>query len=61
MHQLVFIDGEHRHPQVTRDLRGILPFTDRRTIFVWHDFWLPGIPQAVRAARTQPAEALRYE
>lgn len=42
-HDLVFIDGDHGHPQVTRDFEAILPFTDSKTIFVWHDFWLPGI------------------
>jgi predicted O-methyltransferase YrrM len=49
-HNLVFIDGDHSHPQVTRDFEGILPFTDSRTIFVWHDFWLSGIYPCLQLA-----------
>ncbi len=49
-HDLVFIDGDHRHPQVTRDFEAILPYTDSNTIFVWHDFWMPGIPLCLRVA-----------
>lgn len=47
---LVFIDGDHRHPQVTRDFEAILPYTSEHTIFVWHDFWLPGIYPCLRVA-----------
>jgi len=47
---LVFIDGDHSHPQVTRDFEAILPYTDSRTIFVWHDFWLPGIYPCLHVA-----------
>lgn len=50
---LVFIDGDHSHPQVTRDFESILPFTDEHTIFVWHDFWLSGILPCLRAAEKQ--------
>lgn len=49
-HGLVFIDGDHRQPQVTRDFEAILPHTDAHTIFVWHDFWLPGILPCLRVA-----------
>jgi hypothetical protein len=49
-HDLVFIDGDHSHPQVTGDFEGILPFTDSETIFVWHDFWLSGIHPCLRLA-----------
>jgi len=49
-HDLVFIDGDHSHPQVTRDFEGILPFTDSKTIFVWHDFWLSGIYPCLQLA-----------
>jgi len=49
-HDLVFIDGDHRHPQVTRDFEAILPYTDSSTIFVWHDFWMQGIPLCLRVA-----------
>ena len=43
VHDLVFIDGAHTHPQVTRDFEGMLPFSDDRTVFVWHDYWLMGM------------------
>jgi hypothetical protein len=49
-HDLVFIDGDHSHPQVTDDFEAILPFTGSKTIFVWHDFWLSGIVPCLRAA-----------
>ena len=49
-HDLVFIDGDHRHPQVMRDFEGILPYTDEHTIFVWHDFWMTGIVPCLRLA-----------
>ena len=47
---LVFIDGDHGHPQVTRDFEAILPHTAEHTIFVWHDFWLPGIFPCLQVA-----------
>jgi hypothetical protein len=49
-HDLVFIDGDHRYPQVKLDFEAILPYTDASTIFVWHDFWLPGIFPCLRVA-----------
>ena len=49
-HDLVFIDGNHAHPHVTRDFNGILPFTHEQTILVWHDFWLPGMIPCLREA-----------
>lgn len=52
-YDLVFIDGDHSHPQVTRDFEGILPFTGPQTIFVWHDFWLSGIHPCLRLAASQ--------
>ena len=51
-HDLVFIDGNHGHPHVLRDFNGILPFTNAQTIFVWHDFWLPGIVPCLREAES---------
>lgn len=51
-HDLVFIDGDHSHPQVTRDFEGILPYTDQKTIFVWHDFWLSGINPCLQRAES---------
>ncbi len=52
-HDLVFIDGDHRHPQVMRDFEGILPYTDEHTIFVWHDFWMTGIVPCLRLAESR--------
>jgi predicted O-methyltransferase YrrM len=51
-HDLVFIDGDHSHPQVTRDFESILPFTHSQTIFVWHDFWWSGIVPCLRVAES---------
>lgn len=53
VHQLIFIDGKHTHPQVTLDFEGALPHSDDKTIFVWHDFWIPGIPQCIDVARSK--------
>lgn len=47
---LVFIDGDHRHPHVTRDFEALLPYTGAKTIFVWHDFWMTGIVPCLRVA-----------
>jgi hypothetical protein len=49
-HDLVFIDGDHRYPQVKLDFEAVLPYTGASTVFVWHDFWLPGIFPCLRAA-----------
>lgn len=49
-HDLVFIDGDHRHPQVRRDFEAMLPYTHSKTIFVWHDFWMTGILPCLRLA-----------
>jgi predicted O-methyltransferase YrrM len=57
-HDLVFIDGLHAHPQVTQDFEAILPFTRPEAIFVWHDYWVPGVPQGVEAARARGVRAL---
>jgi predicted O-methyltransferase YrrM len=51
-HDLIFIDGLHAHPQVIRDFDGLVPFAHERTIFAWHDFWMPGIPEGVEHARS---------
>jgi hypothetical protein len=51
IHQLIFLDGMHAHPQVTLDFKGTLPYSDDKTIFVWHDFWIPGIPQCINVAQ----------
>jgi predicted O-methyltransferase YrrM len=51
LHDLIFIDGLHAHPQVIKDFEGLLPHASDHTIFVWHDFWMPGIPECVEVAR----------
>lgn len=50
-YQLVFIDGKHVHPQVVLDLESILPYTLENTIFIWHDFWVPGVSRGVQHAQ----------
>lgn len=50
-YELVFIDGLHRHPQVTRDLHGVLPYCDAKSIVVFHDSWIVGVPEAVEEAK----------
>ena len=50
-YDLIFIDGLHRHPQVTHDLDGVLPYSDERTIIVFHDSWIIGVPEAVQRAK----------
>lgn len=47
---LIFIDGEHRHPQVTRDFQGVQELVREHTIVCWHDYWMPGIPESVAEA-----------
>ena len=50
-YELIFIDGLHRHPQVTRDLHGVLPYCDQKSIVVFHDSWIVGVPEAVEEAK----------
>ena len=50
-HELIFIDGLHAHPQVIQDFDGLIPYAASDTVFVWHDFWMPGIPECVEYAR----------
>ncbi|MFW5924714.1 MAG: class I SAM-dependent methyltransferase [Myxococcota bacterium] len=49
-YDLVFIDGCHGHPAVTHDFRGAVPFAREDAVFVWHDFWFPGVRHGVRRA-----------
>jgi predicted O-methyltransferase YrrM len=51
LYDLVFIDGLHMHPQVTRDLEAVQPLLHAESIVCWHDYWLPGIPESVTRAR----------
>lgn len=52
-YDLVFIDGLHRHPQVTHDLEGVLPFLADDAILVFHDSWIIGVPEAVERAKQE--------
>ena len=49
-YDLIFLDGNHDHPQVTHDLIGALPFAHDKSVIVLHDFWLPGVLYGARAA-----------
>jgi predicted O-methyltransferase YrrM len=51
VHELIFIDGLHRHPQVIHDLEGVLPYSDQRSVIVFHDSWIIGVPEAVARAK----------
>jgi predicted O-methyltransferase YrrM len=51
VYDLVFIDGLHRHPQVTHDFDGVLPIVGERSIVVFHDSWIIGVPEAVQRAK----------
>ena len=57
-YEMIFIDGKHSHPQVTHDFDGVLPYSDDKTIFVWHDFWIRGIPESVDVARREGVRCL---
>jgi predicted O-methyltransferase YrrM len=50
-YDLIFIDGDHSHPQVTRDFEGIQPWAAESSILCWHDYWLKGVPESVIAAQ----------
>lgn len=50
-YDLLFLDGLHRHPQVTRDFRGALDIATPDAVFVWHDYWMLGIHQSVEDAQ----------
>ena len=50
-YELVFIDGLHRHPQVTHDLDGVLPYCAQNGVVVFHDSWIIGVPEAVQRAK----------
>lgn len=50
-YDLIFIDGLHRHPQVTHDFIGVLPYCTDETIVVFHDSWIVGVPEAAAKAK----------
>jgi len=49
-YDLIFLDGLHRHPQVSKDFHGVKHLAGDETILCWHDYWMPGIPQSVAEA-----------
>ncbi len=53
VYDLIFVDGLHRHPQVTLDFEGMLPYSDANSLFVFHDSWAPGIPEAAQRAKEE--------
>lgn len=50
-YDLIFIDGLHRHPQVTHDFLGMLPYCRDESVVVFHDSWIVGVPEAASAAK----------
>jgi len=58
-YDLIFIDGDHSHPQVTRDFEGVLSITHPRSILCWHDYWVDGVPQSVAAAQATGYQCLK--
>jgi len=52
-HDLIFIDGLHRHPQVTHDFHGVLPLAHDKSVIVFHDSWIRGVPEAVDEAKSK--------
>ncbi len=49
-YDLIFIDGCHGHPAVSKDFDGLQPYARPDTVFVWHDFWFPGVRHSVNEA-----------
>ncbi len=49
---LIFIDGDHSHPQVSHDFDGILPLVADDSIVVWHDSWIRGVPESVERSKS---------
>jgi predicted O-methyltransferase YrrM len=50
-YDLIFIDGDHSHPQATRDFLGVQHLVGESTIVCWHDYWMNGVPESVEEAR----------
>jgi predicted O-methyltransferase YrrM len=52
-YDIIFIDGCHGHPAVCEDLQGTAPYAREDTLFVWHDYWFPGVRHGVDEAIRQ--------
>lgn len=50
-YDLIFIDGDHSHPQVSRDFEGIRHLAHEKTVICWHDYWMAGVPESVDMAQ----------
>jgi predicted O-methyltransferase YrrM len=50
-YDLIFIDGDHSHPQATNDFRGVQHLLRKDGILCWHDYWLAGVPDSVSEAQ----------
>ena len=49
-YDLIFIDGDHSHPQATLDFEGVKHLARQNTILCWHDYWLTGVQRSIDAA-----------
>ncbi len=49
-YDLIFIDGDHSHPQVIDDFHGIEHLLGDESIVCWHDHWLHGVSECVAEA-----------
>jgi predicted O-methyltransferase YrrM len=50
-YDLIFIDGDHSHPQVSLDFHGVEHLAHEDSILCWHDYWMKGVPESVEEAR----------
>ena len=60
-YDLLFIDGDHSHPQVTLDFHGVQPLAHENTVICWHDYWMAGIPESVAVAEAQGYHCLKVK
>lgn len=50
-YDLILIDGDHAHPQVIDDFRGVQHLVGNQSILCWHDYWLAGVFESVAEAQ----------
>jgi predicted O-methyltransferase YrrM len=50
-YDLILIDGDHSHPQVTRDFKGVQSIAHEGAIVCWHYYWLDGVAESVAEAQ----------
>ncbi|MGZ9004759.1 MAG: class I SAM-dependent methyltransferase [Burkholderiales bacterium] len=58
-YDLVFIDGDHSHPQATNDFCGVRHLLRKDGILCWHDYWLEGVPESVEEAQRDGYRCLK--